>query len=125
MQQHPCEGSHNPCEARPAVSDVLADMRATVREAAWPAEPGEPVKAAIRRAARKLGLSFARAHGYWYGRARSVPADEWVAAQHARLRLRRERAERLRAELAALETEHGSSTSGRIGGVSLDRGPLA
>lgn len=107
------------------MSDVMADMRATVREAAWPAEPGEPVKAAIRRAARRLGLSFARAHGYWYGRARSVPADEWVAAQDARLRLRRERADRLRAELAALEGDDGSAATRLRGGLPVARGPLA
>jgi hypothetical protein len=107
------------------MSDVMDNMRALVREAAWPAEPGEPVKAAIRRAARRLGLSFARTHGYWYGRARSVPAEEWVAVQDARLRLRRERAARLRAELAALEGHDGAIPQGVRGSVPVDRGPLA
>lgn len=115
----------NPSEGPVCPDGLLIDMHRMVREAAEPAAPGEGVKAAIGRAARRLGLRYSRARAHWYREARSVPADEWIAAQQARLRLRRERAERLRAELAALETEHGITAQALLGGVPLDRGPLA
>lgn len=105
-------------------ADVLGEMRGLVRWAAQPAEPGESVKAAIGRAARRLGLSHARVHQHWYGRARSVPAEEWIAAQEAGLRLRGERRAQLLAEVAALEGGHAATAEGGDPGRGLGRGAL-
>ncbi len=58
----------------------------------------------IERVARVIGVSYRRAYGFFYGTARSVSASEWIAAQDALMACRRQRAARLRAELAALET---------------------
>jgi hypothetical protein len=44
---------------------LRAEMRQLVRVAAEPAEAGELVKAAIRRAARVLGLTYSRTKSYW------------------------------------------------------------
>jgi hypothetical protein len=77
---------------------VALEMLAIVREAAEPSQPGESVKAAIGRAARRLGLSFARVHGIWYGRARQITAEEADT-------LRRRRAELARARLSYLQAQ--------------------
>lgn len=107
-------------------SALLGALRRAVRDAARPAEPGESVKAAIGRAARRLGLGYARARQHWYGQARSVPAEEWIRVQEAALRLRRERAQALRAELAALEgCDGGLDAAPPGGGGPVGRGPGA
>jgi hypothetical protein len=105
-------------------AELLGAMHALVRDAAWPGEPGESVKAAIRRASRRLGLAYSRAHQHWYGRARTVPAAEWIAAQDAQRMLRRDRAARLRAELAALEAGHAEAADRGEQGFLLARGSL-
>src|SRR5258708_7445211 len=45
---------------------LRAEMRVLVRQAAEPAVAGEGVKAAIARAARRLGFSYGRTKRYWY-----------------------------------------------------------
>lgn len=60
---------------------TLTEMQGIVRAAAQPYEPGEPVKGAIVRAARRLGMNYRRARAYWYGEVRLVPAHE---ADHLR-----------------------------------------
>lgn len=125
-----CEGSDNPYERRgrcrglAVTADLLGEMRGLVRWAAMPAEPGESVKAAINRAARRLGLRHARARQHWYGQARSVPAEEWIAAQQAALRLRRERRAQLIAEMAALEERDAATAEGGASGGGLVRDAL-
>jgi len=47
-----------------------------VRRCAEPRPPGDQVKAAIRRASRRLGLSFTRTRDIWYGDARRIDAAE-------------------------------------------------
>lgn len=95
MSHYPCERQHMTCEAS------TLTLRRWVREAAEPAAPGESVKAAINRAARRLGLGYARARDHWYGRARSVPADEFRAVEARLPEILRERAARLEHDLAA------------------------
>jgi hypothetical protein len=102
---------------------VPEEAQQIVREAAEPAVPGESVKAAIGRAARALGLSYARARGHWYRQARLIPAEEADALRLARIHLIRERAARLRAELAALEARekvHAVDVAEGFGRPGLD-----
>ena len=47
-----------------------------VRRCAEPRLPGDSVKAAIRCASRRLGLSFTRTRDIWYGDARRIDAAE-------------------------------------------------
>ena len=124
MPEIPSEPSDKSSE----VSDVsetmlLDDMHRLVREVG-DAAGHRSVKARIVEAARRLGLSFSRARAHWYREARSVPASEWIAVQEARLALRRQRAARLRAELAALEGEHAMAAPGWIARLHVDRGPV-
>ena len=107
MSQKPSDGLHNRCKgSHMHLERCLAEARLIVREAAEPASPGDSVKSAIRRAARRLGLTAARAHGHWYGRVRWVPAHEMDALRARRhelaleeLRRSDERAALLRARL--------------------------
>lgn len=113
--------------SEPAVGSataILDEMHQLVRSAAATAPPGSSVKACILQAARRLGLTYARARAHWYREARSVSATEWLAAEEARMRLRRERAAQLRAELAALEDHDGLATPARGEHMLVDRGPL-
>jgi hypothetical protein len=48
------------------MSDTLDEMQMIVRAAAEPWAPGDSVKAAITRAARRLGISYRRAYTLWY-----------------------------------------------------------
>lgn len=56
--------------------DVVSEVRTTVRDTVGPRPPGETIERAIERAAHRLGISYARAWSYWYGRVRHVPAEE-------------------------------------------------
>lgn len=83
--------------------DTICEMQVIVRAAGYPHEPGGSVKASIRRAAGRLGLTFRRARTFWAGdrraAVRSDEADrlrEWYADFVAR------RAERLEQELLEL-----------------------
>jgi hypothetical protein len=103
---------------------VPEEIQRIVRQAAEPAAPGESVKAAIGRAARLLGLPYARARAHWYGLARLIPAEEADALRLARIQLIRERAVRLRAELAALEDKerfHAMAVEEGVGCPTVDR----
>ena len=80
---------------------TLDEMQQIVRAAAQPYEPGEGIKTAINRAARRLGLNNRRARAYWYGEVRLVPADEADRLRAARVDVARDRAR----ELAALIRE--------------------
>lgn len=54
-----------------AVTEAASLMRAL----AEPASPGESVKAAISRAARKAGIPASLGKRLWYGEARRIDAD--------------------------------------------------
>lgn len=87
-----------------AMSDaIVAEMQTIVRRAAEPWRPGDSVKAAIDRAARRLGIGFRRARTFWYGvpcAVRAAEADLLRAADLQGLRVRREA---LAAEMAEIE----------------------
>ena len=90
-----------------------------IRRAAEPRPVGDSVKAAIRRAAYRLGLSFARCKAIWYGEARRIEAHEMdalrnLAARYARIAetLRHQDEDFYRAQADAFE--HWSR---RLGGV--------
>lgn len=67
MSENPSGGSE--------MSDVTiaSDL---LKRAAMPARPGELVVHQIKRAARKVGLTYARAKSIWYGEARAIRAHE-------------------------------------------------
>jgi hypothetical protein len=54
----------------------IDEAQTLVRRCAEPRPPGDQVKAAIRRASRRLGLPFTRTRDIWYGDARRIDAAE-------------------------------------------------
>jgi hypothetical protein len=54
----------------------IDEAQTFVRRCAEPRLPGDSVKAAIRCASRRLGLSFTRTRDIWYGDARRIDAAE-------------------------------------------------
>jgi hypothetical protein len=54
----------------------IDEAQTLVRRCAEPRPAGDQVKAAIRRASRRLGLSFTRTRDLWYGDARRIDAEE-------------------------------------------------
>src|SRR3984893_16361958 len=54
----------------------IDEAQAHVRRCAEPRPAGDIVKAAIRRASRRLDLPFSRTRDIWYGDARRIDADE-------------------------------------------------
>ena len=54
----------------------IDEAQTLVRRCAEPRPAGDQVKAAIRRASRRLGLSFTRTRDIWYGDARRIDAEE-------------------------------------------------
>ena len=66
--------SHKRCES----SQMSCEYEAIqlLKRAAGPSEFGNGVKAAIDRAARRLGWKFNRVREMWYGRARRIEARE-------------------------------------------------
>ena len=54
----------------------IDEAQTLVRRCAEPRLPGDSVKAAIRCASRRLGLSFTRTRDLWYGDARRIDAAE-------------------------------------------------
>jgi hypothetical protein len=63
-----------------------------LRELAEPYPPGDRIKAAIDRAARRIGLTYWRTFDLWYGKARRVEPHEQLAIAEALERKRREAA---------------------------------
>ena len=53
---------------------VQDEISALLRQLASPSEPGESVKACIRRAARNSGLTFNQARHGWYREWKNIPA---------------------------------------------------
>ena len=82
---------------------VLEEVRTTVRDTVGPRSPGETIERALERAAHRLGISYARAWSYWYGRVRQVPAEELLNIRARAEARRKERIDELREEIRRLE----------------------
>jgi hypothetical protein len=65
------------------VTSAALEMGRLVRLAASPMIPGEQVPHAIARAARRLGISKSRVHGFWYGKVRNPTPEEYETARQA------------------------------------------
>lgn len=95
---------------------IVLEMQQIVRTAAEPWEPGDSVKAGVRRAARRTGLTFRRAETFWHAKVRpaairAVEADA-LRAWHAAWLERQaewleEQAQLYRARREALEARRG------------------
>ena len=83
---------------------AVAEAAFRLRRIAEPCPVGDRVKAAIDRAARRVGLPTQRVENLWYGEARLVKAEEMDAIRRAdEARLTKERSAREQAaELGAL-----------------------
>ena len=57
-----------------SIEAVQDQMQVAVRRLATPCEPGETVKACVRRVATRTGLSFDEVRRLWYRRWRVIPA---------------------------------------------------
>jgi len=54
----------------------IDEAQILVRRCAEPRPAGDQVKAAVRRAAQRLGIPFSRVRDIWYGDARRIDAGE-------------------------------------------------
>ena len=54
----------------------VAEAQSLVRRCAEPGRAGDNIKAAIRRASRRLDMPFSRTRDIWYGDARRIDAEE-------------------------------------------------
>jgi hypothetical protein len=54
----------------------IDEAQVLVRRCAEPRPAGDQVKAAVRRASRRLGIPFSRTRDIWYGDARRIDAEE-------------------------------------------------
>lgn len=124
------EGSNKSFEAR---MSVAAEMHEIVHAAAGHAGP---VKARVRRAAMRLGITHARARAHYYSLARQVPAEEADKLRAAKSRLLAERLasidaekQRIRDELARLANTRGvlcrEDVDGAFGVVPVARSGVA
>lgn len=103
-----------------AVADaILADMQRITRLAAEPRVSDDSAKAAINRAARRLGISFRRARSFWYASpdaaVRAAEADR-LRAEEARILVSRRI--RLEQELDWIEARITARESRGNGGVA-------
>lgn len=80
---------------------AVAEAAFRLRQLAEPRPVGDRVKSAIDRAARRAGLSFARAENLWYGEARTVRAEEMDAIRAAE-KVREAKEQAARDQAAAL-----------------------
>jgi hypothetical protein len=105
---------------------ILADMQRITRLAAEPRVADDSAKAAINRAARRLGISFRRARSFWYASpdaaVRAIEADRIRAEETRILASRRIRLEQeldwIEARLIARESRGNEAT---LGGVARDQ----
>jgi len=87
---------------------AVAEAATRLRQIAEPRPVGDSVKAAITRAAVRVGIPAERAKALWYGEARLVRAEEMDAirladqARHDKENAAREQAERLGEIFAAV-----------------------
>jgi hypothetical protein len=66
-----------------AFVSAVAEAAFRLRRIAEPRPVGDRVKAAIDRAARRVGLPVSRVENLWYGEARAVRAEEMDAIRRA------------------------------------------
>lgn len=89
------------------VETVRLEMSGHVRSLATPANPGESVKACIRRVSHRTGLGFGQVRRIWYGEWRVIPAhvaDRLRKAAEAHDRqIEQQLAARMHTALAAME----------------------
>jgi hypothetical protein len=107
---------------------IANEMQAIVWEAGQPWRPGQNVKGAIARAARRLGISDRRAKTFWYRQPAAVLAQEADRLREVRALLDAEKLKRLdneraviRGRLEALESTHAEvagRAARRSGGVA-------
>ena len=83
--------------------EVVEQMRTLVIDNMGDRAPGETIQSCLDAAARRLGISYARAWSYWYGRVRRVPAEEYENARRRALENERLKLEQLRQEIAERE----------------------
>ncbi len=102
--------SDNPSKGTDVSSTINTEMQAILRLAAEPASPGESVKVAINRAARRLQLGYRRARAIWYEEARMITAAEADHLRTAQIQLMSERLSRLDAEAALIRARLGVPT---------------
>ena len=82
------------------VSSPADEAAALLRQVAEPRPVGDSVKAAIRRAARRLGFGYRRTKTIWYGETTRIGAEEMDALRRATSRLRAEEVARAEAVVA-------------------------
>ena len=95
-------GVINPLTLRFGVVDPAAEAQALVKLAAEPREPGESEKAAMNRAARRLGFKYRRVQQAWYRQTAAWLSTEMDVMRARAVDAMRARQARLEAELAAL-----------------------
>ena len=61
---------------RKSFASSIEEAQSLVRRCAEPRPAGDLVKAAVRRAAQRLGIPFSRVRDIWYGDARRIDAGE-------------------------------------------------
>lgn len=84
--------------------DTLTEMQAIVRSASEPWRPGDSVKVAISRAARKLDISYRRARTFWYAYRCAVRAAEADKLRQLAVRIEQDRATSKRTAAEAAES---------------------
>lgn len=94
-----------------------AEMTTLIRTVASPAMPGESVKAVIARAARRLGFTYSRTRGLYYGEARRIDAREIDRARE--VAREREATDRAIAQEAANEYKKMGERIARLEAILL------
>ena len=82
------------------VSSPADEAAALLRQVAEPRPVGDSVKAAIRRAARRLGFGYRRTKTIWYGETTRIGAEEMDALRRATKRRNAEEVARAEAVVA-------------------------
>lgn len=108
------------CDAMTEVTadDIRAQVRTLMVDVAGPRRAGENMKGWIGRAARALGLPYARAYSVWYGRVCRLGAEEidnvrrqaWLSLEQVEARATEELAG-LRARRAAMAERMGGMSA--------------
>jgi hypothetical protein len=105
MQQEMCRMSHDVDDEMISPADISIEMQTITRKAAEPLQPGDSVKAQIRRAARALGIEDRRARTFWYGQTEAVWAHEADALRRWYRKWKATELERAKARVQQLELE--------------------
>lgn len=118
MSDKPSEKSDNRSEnSERSPMSSAAEMTTLIRTVASPAMPGESVKAVIARAARRLGFTYSRTRGLYYGEARRIDAREIDRARE--VAREREATDRAIAQEAANEYKKMGERIARLEAILL------